>query len=605
MISEASVSQENMNIVFVGHVDHGKSTVVGRLLADTGVLPEGKLEAIQAYCEKNSRPFEYAFLIDALKEERKQNITIDSARVFFVTPRRRYIIIDAPGHIEFVKNMVTGAARAEGAVLVIDAIEGVKENSRRHAYLLSMLGIRQIIVAINKMDLVDYQEATYLKIKAEIALYLKKLGIKAAAVIPVSARQGDNMVTASANMAWYEGEPLLENLDHFQKNPPLEHLPVRMPVQEVYRFTRFGDNRRIVAGKLESGLLNTGDEVTFYPSGKHAVVKTVEAFPEQKTDRVETGFSTGITLEPQIYVRRGELLAKTQEQQPVVSSAIRVSLFWMGKEALDVNREYLLKINTSRVKCHIGAIHQIVDPSENGSLGANGQVKCYDVADCTLILDRPIAFDSLEALVTTRRFVLVDQYQIIGGGIITDTVKSDLDWIRDGVYVREKKWIYGLITPEKRQEKYQQKPCLIIITGQKGNSRKDTARLLEESLFNRGQKVYYLGLGSVLYGVDADLKRKDHPTFHNEYIRRMAEVAHLFLDAGLILILTAIELRQEDLQIFETIIDPQQIKIIWVGEAISTDIQYQLHLPRKNTLEEEVLDAIHFLGEEKIIPAAE
>ena len=194
---------EKMNIVIVGHVDHGKSTVIGRLLADTGSLPKGKLEQIQDYCERNSMPFEYAFLIDALKDERRQNITIDSARVFFKSSKRHYIIIDAPGHIEFVKNMVTGAARAEAALLVIDAQEGVQENSRRHGNLLSLLGIRQLVVLINKMDLVGFNQARFEHIRREYAGFLDQVGLKPDQFIPVSARQGDNISQPGGNMPWY------------------------------------------------------------------------------------------------------------------------------------------------------------------------------------------------------------------------------------------------------------------------------------------------------------------------------------------------------------------------------------------------------------------
>jgi len=206
-----------MPIVIVGHVDHGKSTVIGRLLADTGSLPQGKLEQVRAACERDSRPFEYAFLIDALRDERAQNITIDSARVFFKSAARNYIIIDAPGHIEFVKNMVTGASRAEAALLVIDAHEGIRENSRRHGYLLWMLGIRKIVVLVNKMDLVDYSQSTFDAICKEYQAFLSEVGVAPSGYIPVSGREGDNIASASARMPWYTGSTVLGALDAFEK----------------------------------------------------------------------------------------------------------------------------------------------------------------------------------------------------------------------------------------------------------------------------------------------------------------------------------------------------------------------------------------------------
>jgi bifunctional enzyme CysN/CysC len=261
-----------MDIVIVGHVDHGKSTVIGRLLADTGSLPDGKLEAIREYCARNARPFEYAFLLDALKDEQAQGITIDTARTFFKSAKRDYVIIDAPGHIEFLKNMVTGAARAEAAVLVIDAKEGIQENSKRHGYLLSMLGIKQIVVAVNKMDLVDYSKQAFEDIRDEYVAFLARIGATPRFFVPLAAFPGENMVGPSAKMPWYKGPSLLSAVDAFEKAPSKDDQPFRLPVQDVYKFTADGDDRRITAGRVESGTLRTGDKVVFYPSGQGSTV---------------------------------------------------------------------------------------------------------------------------------------------------------------------------------------------------------------------------------------------------------------------------------------------------------------------------------------------
>ncbi|HUR05452.1 MAG TPA: GTP-binding protein, partial [Nonomuraea sp.] len=214
-----------MNIVIVGHVDHGKSTVIGRLLADTHSLPEGKLEQVRAQCELNSKPFEYAFLLDALKDEQAQGITIDAARVFFKSAVRPYLILDAPGHIEFLKNMITGAARAEAALLVIDAAEGVQENSRRHGYMVSMLGVRQLAVVVNKMDLVGWDRGVYDRIVKEYSAFLEQVGIRPSGFIPVSGRGGDNIANRSPNLPWYEGPTVLGALDAFRNEPA----PVNQP----------------------------------------------------------------------------------------------------------------------------------------------------------------------------------------------------------------------------------------------------------------------------------------------------------------------------------------------------------------------------------------
>ena len=273
-----TAAEEKMSLVIVGHVDHGKSTLVGRLLADTGSLPEGKLERVREECRRNAKPFEYAFLLDALKDEKQQGITIDTARAFFKSAHRQYILIDAPGHVEFLKNMVSGAARAEAALLVIDAQEGIQDNSKRHGYLLSMLGIRQVAVCVNKMDLVGYRQDVFQEIERSFGKFLKEIGLEPKVFIPLSAMEGENLIQRSSKLSWFRGPAVLEALDSFEKSAPLEKKPFRMPVQGIYKFTEDGDSRRIVAGRVESGSLSAGDEVLFLPSCKRSKVKTIEEF---------------------------------------------------------------------------------------------------------------------------------------------------------------------------------------------------------------------------------------------------------------------------------------------------------------------------------------
>src|SRR3982751_1606913 len=242
-IGSSAEVEARMGIVIVGHVDHGKSTIIGRLLADTGSLPGGKLEQIKDLCARTAKPFEYAFLLDALKDERAQGITIDAARVFFRTPKRRYLILDAPGHVEFLKNMVTGAARAEAALLVLDAGEGIQENTRRHAYLLSMLGVRQIAVVVNKMDLVGSRQEDFDAFARDLGGFLGSIGLEPAAIIPVIGREGDNLANRSATMAWYTGPTVLEALDAFRSQGEAVDGPFRMPVQAVVKLTHRGGDR--------------------------------------------------------------------------------------------------------------------------------------------------------------------------------------------------------------------------------------------------------------------------------------------------------------------------------------------------------------------------
>jgi bifunctional enzyme CysN/CysC len=414
--------EARMGIVIVGHVDHGKSTIIGRLLADTGSLPEGKLEQIKDLCARTAKPFEYAFLLDALKDERAQGITIDAARVFFRTPKRRYLILDAPGHVEFLKNMVTGAARAEAALLVLDAGEGIQENTRRHAYLLSMLGVRQIAVVVNKMDLVGSRQEDFDAFARDLGGFLGSIGLEPAAIIPVIGREGDNLATRSTTMSWYTGPTVLEVLDAFRSQGEAVDGPFRMPVQAVFKFTNDGDDRRIVAGTIDSGRLRVGDEVVFHPSGKRTRVKSLEAFNRVAPSVVGAGESAGFTLAQQIYVQRGELATLAHEPQPVTATRIRTSIFWLGAKPLEVGRSYTLKLGTARVSVHLEHIERVMDASTLDAVADRTAVLRNEVAECVLKLRQPIAFDRAADLAATSRFVLVDDYSISGGGVVREAL---------------------------------------------------------------------------------------------------------------------------------------------------------------------------------------
>ncbi|PTV94096.1 bifunctional enzyme CysN/CysC [Halanaerobium saccharolyticum] len=570
--------EQDLNLVIAGHVDHGKSTIIGRMLADTDSLPDGKLEQVKETCRKNSKPFEYAFLLDALKDEQAQGITIDSARVFFQTDYRQYIILDAPGHIEFLKNMVTGAARAEAALLVIDASEGVRENSRRHGYMLSMLGIKQIAVVVNKMDLVDYDEDTYNQIVEEYTDFLTEIGLEAERFIPVSGMLGDNVADRSGNMDWFEGKTVLEQLDSFENAALPHNKPYRMPVQDVYKFTKGGDDRRIVAGTVAAGELNVGDEVVFYPSGKKSTVKTIEGFEEDKQHKVKVGKATGFTLDEQIYITRGELASRADEAEPQVSARIKANLFWLARQDLVKDKVYHLKLGTAKVKARLEKINRVIDASNLNQDEAKEKIERHDVAEVVFKLDKAMAFDLAGEIEETSRFVIVDDFEIAGGGIISEAMEDEQSWVREKVMRRNYNWEQSLISREDRAEKYNQKSTLILITGEEDVGKKPTAKALEKRLFNDGKVVYFLGIGNLLYGVDADIKNGDNG-HKEEHLRRLAEVSHLMLDAGAILVVTAVELTQSDLELIKTTVNPQQIETVWLGDRVTTDLEFDLHIP--------------------------
>jgi bifunctional enzyme CysN/CysC len=567
---------ERMHIVVTGHVDHGKSTILGRLLADTGSLPEGKLDAVRLTCERNAKPFEYAFLLDALKDEQAQGITIDSARGFFKSKRRHYVIVDAPGHIEFLKNMITGASRAEAALLVIDAHEGVRENSRRHGFMLSMLGIGQIAVLVNKMDLVGYRQDVFDRIVGEYGEFLGRLGVSPARFIPVSGVAGDNLVTPSQNLAWYDGPTVRDALEAFENRPSLTSAAFRMPVQGVYKFTEHNDTRRIIAGTVESGRISVGDEVIFYPSGKKGRVDRIEAFNRPPRREASAEEATGFTLSDQIYIGRGEIAAMSGQTKPHVSTRMQVSLFWLARNPLVLRKEYLLKLGTGRAPCRIEEIHRVIDASELATSEGRTQVNRHEVAECTLALGRPLAFDTVDQCSPTGRFVIVDDFEIGGGGIVRQALPDRQAWVREKVLNRNYKWEPGGVAAERRIERYSQKPALLVITGDKDADRKRLARELEARLFDDGRYVYFLGIGNVLYGVDADIDRTDANRL--EHLRRLGEVANILLDAGLIVIATAVALSQKDIEVIRTSGGSDRVMTVWLGDQLTTDLSCELAL---------------------------
>jgi bifunctional enzyme CysN/CysC len=581
---------ENMNIVICGHVDHGKSTVIGRLLADTGSLPEGKLEQVKETCRRNSKPFEYAFLLDALKDEQSQGITIDSARVFFKTQKRHYIIIDAPGHIEFLKNMVTGASHAEAALLVIDANEGVQENSRRHGYMVSMLGIRQIVVLVNKMDLVDYKQDVFDSIVAEYTEFLKEIDVTAKSFIPVSGMEGDGVATLTDKLPWYNSQTVLDSLDAFEKEPLPVDKPFRMPVQDVYKFTKSGDQRRIIAGTVDTGTVTVGDEIIFYPSGKRSTVKSLEKFNAETPKEFQAGSAASVTLDQQIYVGRGQLAAKSGQTKPSVSERLRVNLFWMGKESMVPGKDYILKVGTVKEPVQIESIVSVMDASDLSSAQKKNKVEYHDVAEVILRARHAFAFDTIDAVPSTARFVIVDDYEIRGGGIIREALIDEQEEMRQQVMQRNLNWAASAIGRERRWERYNQKATLLLVTGNRNVGKKTLARSIEQLLFNECKLGYFMGIANVLYGVDADIKKPGSDQTHRpEHLRRLAEVANIMLDAGIILVVTAIGLTQNELEIIQNVVDSKLIEVIWLGDE-PTDIE-AMQVPSLDDLDQ-TLDAV-------------
>ena len=593
----SDLSSRLLRLVIVGHVDHGKSTLVGRLLSDTGTLPEGRLEFIRDICKQQGKDFEYAFLLDALEEEQEQGITIDTSQIFFSTAQRKYVIIDAPGHKEFLKNMVTGAADAEAALLMIDANEGVQEQSRRHGYILKLLGLTQVAVVINKMDLVGYDEKVYNDIRSEYTAFLDSLGIEAREFIPVSAKLGVNIASMKDEMSWYRGPTVLNMVDQFEKKPPPDHLPFRFPVQDVYKF----DERRIIAGRVESGKLKTGDRVIFSPSNKQAVVKSIEAWSvPEKPVTANSSESIGFTLDEQIFVERGDVCT-LMDQLPIVSTTFDANVFWMGQRNLEKGRKFIIKLNTQEVECEVVEFKKAIDASTLETLTNQDYIAKNDVAELTLRTRNPVAFDLFGSIATTGRFVLVDEYDVCGGGIITTyTPATKSDKLRDEVRTRDFNWIKSDITPDERAYRNGHRAALILITGDPGTGKGPLARVLEHSLFQNNFQSYLLDRRNVNLGVGADL---DDPksSGEGESARRLGEVAKLFLDAGHVVISTSNAFHQEDQADLKLLANPYQVVEIQVGNQSSGEPDLVLSLDEAQNAKEASTKIQSFLKEKKIL----
>ena len=592
-------SQELMRLVIVGHVDHGKSTLVGRLLADTDSLPEGKLQFTKDICDRQGKVFEFAFLLDALEEEQDQGITIDTSQIFFNTAKRHYVIIDAPGHKEFLKNMVTGAASAEGALLLIDAYEGVQEQTRRHGYILKLLGLNQVAVVVNKMDLVDYDPEVFYKIKTAYTEFLTSMGIKPRVFIPVAAKEGANIAAPSEKMKWHQGPTVLEMLDQFEKQKPKDNLPFRFPVQDVYKF----DERRIIAGRVESGTLNIGDELVFSPSLKRARVKSIEAWSVSEKPKIASASqSIGVTLDEQIFVERGEI-ASFSDFSPIISTVFDVNLFWMGSRHFEKGREYKIKLTTEEVECEIVEFKKVIDASTLEPLENQDYLVKNDVAEVTLKTKRPIAFDLFGSIPETGRFVIVDEYDVCGGGIVTTySASTNKDKLRSEVRKRDFNWVKSNIGSAERAYRNGHQAAMVLFVGESGVGKAKLAKSLEEKIFKNNFQSYLLDGRNVRLGVGVDLESETQNAT-NEPLRRFGEVARLFLDAGHIIISTTNIFNQEDHSDIELIIDPCPLIEIHVGKEEPKGKFKRLFLTVSDAKnEKEAVNKIYaYLKEKKIL----
>lgn len=528
------MSYEDMKVVIVGPVDYGKSAIISCLIADTGALSEGKLEQVQENCRGNLEPYQSNSLLDALKDEHTQGI-IDVAHCFFKSSKRRYIIVDTPDLLNFIKIMINGTSQADVALLVIDVEDGIQFKSYRYGYLLSMLGIKHVIVLFNKMDLINYNRNVYENVVDAHTKFFTNIGIFPIANIPVSGREGDNIAASTAHMPWYQGPTVLEVLDELHAEPLPEDKPFRMSIQGVH--IQQGKPRRIITGTIESGRLLVGDEVIFYPSGKKGRVNYIE----QKFARAQAGNETSFTIEEQIYVSRGELVAKMTEAKPSVSTRIRVSLLWLGEKPMNTEKTYLLKLGTSKVRVKLEEIRRRMDISSMELQEGGEQVKFQSFVECILKCDKPLTFDLSEEIMATSRFEIVDDYETVGGGIVLE-----------GMDDRNLQWHPTTVTRAFREHLNGHQGGVLWLTGLSGSGKSTLANALEKSLSAQWIRTYLLDGDNVRHGLNQDLGFSKNDRAEN--IRRIAEVAKLFIDAGMFVITAFISPYRADRQLARDII---------------------------------------------------
>lgn len=515
-----STDERPLNLVIVGHVDHGKSTLIGRLLYETDSLPDGKMEELVASSQRRGVPIEWSFVLDALQAERDQAITIDTTRIWFNHDGRRYAIIDAPGHRQFVANMLSGASEADAAILMVDVTEGVSEQTRRHAYLLQLLGVEQVVVAVNKMDLVAFDQERFEAVARDCATHLAGLDISAAAIVPISAREGDNLIARSAKLGWYAGPTILEMLAAFVPAAAELGAPFRMRVQDVYR----RETARIAVGRIDSGFLSVGDTVIVSPHGAKARVESIERWPAPGPSVAQAGESIGFTIDQPIYIERGDLISH-EETPPHRASSFTATFFWLAEEGPRPGELFRLQFGPTEARVSIETIERVVDTQSLRSLPSE-PVPQYAVIDARLRSTAVLPLDTRETSALGARCVLLRGTEVVAGGFVAKvpTPGRATNVHRHG----------HLVEREERTARNGHSGAVIWFTGLSGAGKSTLAMAVERRLFARGCFVYVLDGDNVRLGLNRDLGFSAED--RSENIRRIGEVATLFADAGAIVI---------------------------------------------------------------------
>ncbi|SEA53082.1 sulfate adenylyltransferase subunit CysN [Marinobacterium iners] len=513
-----------LRFITCGSVDDGKSTLIGRLLFDSKMLFEDQLSAIEADSKKygtQGEEIDFALLVDGLAAEREQGITIDVAYRFFSTDRRKFIVADTPGHEQYTRNMVTGASTADAAILMVDARKGILTQTRRHSFLMSLIGIRNIVVAINKMDLMDYSEQVFNRIRDEYREFAGQLGLDNITFIPMSALKGDNITAHSDNTPWYHGTTLMGYLETVEVDDDrLQRNPFRMPVQWVNRPNL---DFRGFAGTLASGVVRRGDEIRVQPSGKTSRIASIYTY-DGELDEAVAGQSVTLTLTDEIDISRGDVISGI-DQPAQTADQFETSIVWMHEEPMLPGRPYLLKIGTRTVTATITDIKYQVNVNTLEHMAAK-KLELNGIGICNISLDRAIAFDPYTENQDTGGFILIDRMNnnTVAAGMIHFALRRSQNIHMQHVDVDK----------ATRARAKNQQPCVLWFTGLSGAGKSTIANKVEKKLHALGHHTYLLDGDNVRHGLNKDLGFTDADRVEN--IRRVAEVSKLMADAGLIVL---------------------------------------------------------------------
>ena len=525
---DAHEHKDLLRFITCGSVDDGKSTLIGRLLYDTQLIHEDQLAAVRRDTTRygtTGEEFDLALLVDGLQAEREQGITIDVAYRYFSTEKRKFIIADTPGHEQYTRNMATGASTAQLAILLVDARRGVQVQTRRHSFIVSLLGIRHLVVAVNKMDLVDHDPSVFNRIRDDYLGFAAKLGVRDVQCIPVSALRGDNIVEPSTVMPWYHGPTLLHLLETVEVAADRNLRDFRFPVQYVNRPNL---NFRGFCGTLAAGVVRPGDEIVVLPSGRHSRVASIVT-AGGPLDQAFAGEAVTLTLSDEIDVSRGDLLAHPS-CLPAVADSFDARVVWMADAPLLPGRQYDLKLGARVIPATPTAIHHRIDINTLEHQRAE-ELGLNEIGYCGFSLNQPVPFDPYHEIPGTGGFILIDRMTNItvgAGMIVRPATQSLVDKAHNVVWHEHK------VAKTQRANQKAQQPCVIWLTGLSGSGKSTLANALEQRLLQRGYHSYLLDGDNIRHGLNRDLGFSKDDRIEN--IRRVGEVAALFADAGLIVI---------------------------------------------------------------------